>query len=90
MFIKSNVLVSSVDMKVKKNDNSAYAQIGILSVDDGQKYDVSVSDSNIYNVLKPMTMCEMVLQVLNSQYGMRLAIIQVLTVGNSILGDSKK
>ena len=73
MLSKNKMLVASKQMKETK-DRIPYAAIGLLSLDDGQKFDVSIRDESVYSRLEPMNMYEMVLQLSNSQYGMRLTI----------------
>lgn len=77
------VLVTNANMK-KMQDNTDYCAVGILSLDDGQKYDVSVRDADIYFQIKPMTKITVNLELTNSKYGMKLSIKELLEVGHKI------
>lgn len=39
----------------KLQDNTDYCEVGLLSLDDGQKFDLSVPEQSIYSELVPMT-----------------------------------
>lgn len=71
-----DVLILNVDMK-KNKDNVPYASVGIVTVDDQQKFDVMVRDASIYETIKPMTKTVCDLQLTNSQYGMRLSVLSI-------------
>lgn len=77
------MLVTNTGMK-KLQDNTDYCAIGLLSMDDGVKYDVTVRDPEIYFQLKPMTKVMLNLELTNSKYGMKLSIKDLLEVGNAI------
>ena len=85
MLSRNKMLVTNMSIKETK-DHVKYAAVGLLSLDDGQKFDVSIRDESVYSRLEPMNMYEMVLQLSNSQYGMRLAVNEVTGSEGSIIG----
>ena len=85
MLTKNKMLVTNIEMKEATKDRSIYAAVGLLSMDDGQKFDVTIRDEKIYNILQPMNIYEMGLQLSNSQYGLRLQVVQLSSSGTSII-----
>lgn len=84
MFIKNvDLLVTNMAMK-KMQDNTDYCAVGILSLDDGQKFDLSVREEEVYSKLKPMTKVKVHLDLTNSKYGMKLNIKQIIEIGTAI------
>lgn len=81
---KVNMLITNVDMKEMQQDHSVYASVGLLSMDDGQKFDVSVRDKEIYSILIPFTTANLNLALMNSKYGLKLNIMGVNEVGQHI------
>ena len=80
---KVPMLITNTAMK-KSQDNSDYCAVGVLSMDDGQKYDITVRDPEIYFQLKPMTKVVLNLELSNSKYGMKLIVKNILEIGNTI------
>lgn len=80
---KVNMLVTNVAMK-KLQDNTDYCAVGLLSLDDGQKFDISVRDQDIIKNIAPMTKVTVNLELTNSKYGIKLGIKDLLEVGNAI------
>lgn len=80
---KVNMLVTNVTMK-KLQDNTDYCAVGLLSLDDGQKYDISVREPELYFKLKPMVKVILNLELTNSKYGMKLSIRDIVEVGSTI------
>lgn len=84
MLIKNaNMLVTNTAMK-EMQDHTIYCAVGLLSLDDGQKFDVSVREKEIYDQLKPMTKLVANLDLSNSKYGMKLGIKDIVEVGAAI------
>lgn len=84
MIIKNvDMLVTNADLK-KGQDNTDYCAVGLLSLDDGQKFDVTVREAETYIQLKPMTKITLDLQLTNSKYGMKLSINDIIKVGEFI------
>ncbi len=84
MLIKNKMLVTNMEMKETK-DRIPYAATGLLCMDDGQKFDVSIRDDKIYKMLQPMNMYDLGMQLSNSQYGMRLQVTQIVSNGTAII-----
>ncbi len=80
---KVNCIVTNADMK-KMTDGTDYCAVGILCLDDGQKFDVSCRDAEIYSKLKAMSKASLDLALTNSKYGLKLNIIHLLAVGDRI------
>lgn len=84
MLIKNaNMLVTNTGMK-EMQDHTIYCAVGLLSMDDGQKYDISVREKEIYEKLKPMTKVKVHLDLTNSKYGMKLNIKEIVEIGTAI------
>lgn len=77
------MLVTNTAMKRDQEKND-YCTVGLLSLDDGQKYDISVREPEIYIQLKPMTKVTLNMDLTNSKYGMKLSIKEIVELGNSI------
>lgn len=80
---KVPMLITNTAMK-KGQDNTDYCAVGVLSMDDGQKYDITVRDPELYFQLKPMTKVVLNLELSNSKYGMKLSVKNIVEVGNAI------
>jgi hypothetical protein len=80
---KVPMLVTNTAMR-KGQDNSDYCAIGVLSLDDGQKYDVTVRDPEVYFQLKPMTKVVLNLELTSSKYGLKLSIRDLIEIGSTI------
>lgn len=84
MLIKDALmLVTNADMG-KLQDHTEYCRVGLLSLDDGQKFDVSVREKEIYSQLKPMIKVKLNLDLTNSKYGMKLGIKDIVEIGKAI------
>jgi hypothetical protein len=80
---KAIMLVTNIAIKKLQQDNSEYAAVGLLSMD-GQKFDISVRDYEIYSKLSPMTKVVLNLDLTNSKYGIKLSIKDIIEIGNAI------
>jgi hypothetical protein len=80
---KVPMLITNTAMK-KGQDNSDYCAVGVLSLDDGQKYDITVREPALYFQLKPMIKVILNLELSNSKYGMKLSVKDVVEIGNAI------
>lgn len=79
----AQMLVTNADMS-EMQDHTIYCRVGLLSLDDGQKFDVSVREPEKYSALKPMTKVKLNLTLSNSKYGIRLGIQDIVEVGKAI------
>lgn len=81
-----NMLVTSVEMKERKADTGIvpYASVGLVSMDDGKPFTISVMDQGIYSTLKPFVPTNMNLMLIDSKYGLKLSICNVNEVGQHI------
>lgn len=80
---KVSMLITNTAMR-KGQDNTDYCAVGVLSLDDGQKYDITVREPELYFQLRPMTKVILNLELSNSKYGMKLSVKDVVEVGSSI------
>ena len=80
---KCNLLVTNAAMK-EMQDHTKYCAIGLLSLEDGQKFDISVREENIYSKILPMTKIVADLDLTNSKYGMKLSIKDIIEFGATI------
>lgn len=77
------MLVTNTGMK-KMQDNTEYCAVGLLSLEDGQKFDLSVREKDIYSKLIPLTKVTVNLDLTNSKYGMKLNIKDIVKIGVAI------
>jgi hypothetical protein len=80
---KVTMLVTNAAIK-KAQDNTEYCAVGLLDLEEGQKFDISVREPEVYFQLKPMTKVTVDLDLSNSKYGMKLSIKNLVEVGNAI------
>lgn len=80
---KASLLVTNTSMR-EMQDHTVYCSVGLLSLEDGQKFDLSVREQEIYARLVPMTKIVANLDLTNSKYGMKLGIKDLIEVGNAI------
>lgn len=80
---KCNLLVTNSAMK-EMQDHTKYCAVGLLSLEDGQKFDISIREENIYSKILPMTKIVADLDLTNSKYGMKLTIKELVSVGTAI------
>lgn len=83
---KVTMLVTSVEMKERKVDAGMipYAAVGLVSMDDGKPFTVTVSEKEIYTALKPFSPTSLNLALNDSKYGLKLSIVGVNEVGAHI------
>lgn len=80
---KCNLLVTNTAMK-EMQDRTKYMSVGLLSLEDGQKFDISIRDETIYTKIVPMTKIVADLDLTNSKYGMKLSVKEIVTIGAAI------
>lgn len=80
---KMPMLVTNADMK-KTKENVDYCSIGLLSMDDGQKFDVSCREPELYGKLKPLNTATLDMDLTNSKYGMKLTITNVISTDKGL------
>lgn len=87
MQLKSKVMITNIDMR-ELQDHTIYAAVGVLSMDDGQKFDISVRDKVMYEALTPFQIIDGVFNLSNSKYGLKLSLSAVTNWGEKIGGAS--
>lgn len=86
MYVKNvEVLVSSVDVRKNSKTNLDYLMLGILTLDDGTNFTVLEKDMNKQGLLKPMNKYRVNLKVSSSQYGINVAIEDILKDEGNIM-----
>jgi len=86
MYVKNvEVLVSSVDVRKNSKTNLDYLMLGILTLDDGTNFTVLEKDMNKQGLLKPMNKYRVNLKVSSSQYGINVAIEDILKDERNIM-----
>lgn len=81
---KVTMLVTNMAMKKMQDNTTEYCAVGLLSLDDGQKFDLSVREYEVYSKLSPMTKVILNLDLTNSKYGIKLSIKDIIEVGTAI------
>ena len=83
MLVQSKMVVTNKEMKESK-DHLKYAAVKIVSKDDGQNFDVCVKDQKLYDLLEQWHEYDLLLQITNGQYGIRMQINQVMSPGSAL------
>ena len=86
MLVKNvDILVSSVEEKVNNNTHLPYLAIKILSLPDGDNFNVLERDSEKFGMYKAMEKYKVDLKITSSQYGISVSIENVLKDLGNIL-----
>ena len=86
MIVKNvDILVSSVEEKVNNNTKLPYLAIKILSLPDGDNFSVLERDSEKFGMFKAMEKYRVDLKITSNQYGISVAIENVLKDLGNIL-----
>lgn len=86
MYVKNvEILVSSVEVRKNSKTNLDYLMLGILTLDDGTNFSIIEKDMNKQGLLKPMNKYKVNLKISSSQYGINVAIEDVLKDEGNIM-----
>ena len=86
MIVKNvDILVSSVEEKVNSNTHLPYLAIKILSLPDGDNFNVLERDAEKFGLYQPMEKYKVDLKITSNQYGISVAIENVLKDLGNIL-----
>ena len=87
MLVKNvDILVSSVEEKVNNNTNLPYLAIKILTLPDGDNFNVLERDTEKFGMFKAMEKYKVNLKITSNQYGISVAIEDVLKdLGNRLM-----
>jgi hypothetical protein len=80
-----NVLVSSIEQKTNSKTNAIYWAVGILDLNDGTNFNLTIKEQELASKLKTMFKYVVNLSLKDSQYGMRLSLDNVNKELGSIL-----
>ena len=80
-----DILVSSVEEKVNNNTKLPYLAIKILSLPDGDNFNVLERDSEKFGLYQPMEKYKVNLKITSNQYGISVSIENVLKDLGNIL-----
>ena len=84
------ILVSSVSERVNSKTNLPYLALSILTLDDGTTFNVLEKDSEKFGLYRPMEKYLVNLKINSSQYGISVAIENVLADRGNILRNSSE
>lgn len=86
MYVKNvEILVSSVEVRKNSKTNLDYLMLGVLTLDDGTNFSIIEKDMNKQGMLKPMNKYRVNLKVSSSQYGINVAIEDILKDEGNIM-----
>ena len=87
MLVKNvDILVSSVVEKVNNNTKLPYLAIGIMTLDDGTNFNVLERNTEKFGMYKAMEKYRVDLKITSNQYGISVAIENVLKdLGNILM-----
>ena len=86
MLVKNvDILVSSVEEKVNNNTHLPYLAIKILSLPDGDSFNVLERDAEKFGMYKAMEKYKVDLKITSNQYGISVGIENVLKDLGNIL-----
>ncbi|CAG9702559.1 conserved hypothetical protein [Clostridium neonatale] len=89
MYVKNvEILVSSVEVRKNSKTNLDYLMLGILTLDDGTNFSIIEKDMNKQGLLKPMNKYKVNLKISSSQYGINVAIEDILKDEGNIMFNS--
>ena len=90
MLVKNvDILVSSVEKKVNNNTNLPYLAIKILTLPDGDNFNVLERDTEKFGLYQAMEKYKVNLKITSNQYGISVAIENVLKdLGNILMQNS--
>lgn len=77
------MLVTNATVK-KLDDGKEYARVGLLSMDDGQKFELTVYDQEVYSKLAPMTIATMDVGFISSKGIIKMVIDSISEYGKTI------
>ena len=91
MLVKNmDILVSSIEEKVNNNTKLPYLAIGIMTLDDGTNFNVLERNTEKFGLYQPMEKYKVDLKITSNQYGISVAIENVLRDLGNILTTNKK
>ena len=91
MLVKNmDILVSSIEEKVNNNTKLPYLAIGIMTLDDGTNFNVLERNTEKFGLYQPMEKYKVDLKITSNQYGISVAIENVLRDLGNILTINKK
>lgn len=77
MKINTDVLVTKIEAKKRKDTTEQYLMISFLDINSGDVFDVIEKDIEMLVKIQPMTKYNMDLQLSSSKYGLKLSIINL-------------
>lgn len=77
MKINTDVLVTKIEAKKRKDTTEQYLMISFLDINGGDVFDVIEKDIEMLVKIQPMTKYNMDLQLSSSKYGLKLSIINL-------------
>ena len=83
--INVGILVSSVDVRKNSKTNLDYLMLGVLTLDDGTNFSIIEKDMSKQGLLKPMNKYKVNLKISSSQYGINVAIEDILKDEGNIM-----
>ena len=90
MLVKNmDILVSSIEEKVNNNTKLPYLAIGIMTLDDGTNFNVLERNTEKFGMYKAMEKYRVDLKITSNQYGISVAIENVLKdLGNILMQNT--
>ena len=86
VYVKNvEILVSSVEVRKNSKTNLDYLMLGVLTLDDGTNFSIIEKDMGKQGMLKPMNKYRVNLKVSSSQYGINVAIEDILKDEGNIM-----
>lgn len=84
MKIKSEFLITKVDIKKKKDTNENYLMVSMLDLNSGDVFDIIHKNIEDMRNLTPMTKMNIELNLSSSKYGLALSINNIGEVTGNI------
>lgn len=76
MKVKSEFLIAKTEVKTRE-DKTQYLMLSILDLGSGDVFDIVHKNIEDYAKLKPMTKVDLEVDISNSKYGLKLAIVEI-------------
>ena len=81
---KVDMLVAKIESKTSSKDNKEYAMVNLISIPEGDSFQIIEKDMTRITQLTPFTKIKVNLNLTSSQYGLKIDIDDILEIGESL------
>lgn len=85
MIVKNvSIMVTNKEMKSIKDTNDEYCALGILTLDDGEKFNVISREHEIYDQLTPLQTAVVDMGITTNKFGIKISITKIKSVAKGL------